>query len=180
MSDFDIAIQNSLCSFKEEQEFQKCLELSEKTIMVTSETVYVHRGKQLREQNVRGDGNCLFRCIAIEMYDSEKHHGLVRQNMINFVQGKKSTYQSSANLGESLDVWIGKMSNCGSDEFRLMGEFGDAFALELLSWMLERPIEVSMRTVQGDQLLHTESMGSWFDKPTLHLILRGQHYTLLA
>lgn len=180
MTDFDLALKMSILSFQEEQDFQHCLEVSKQSISITTETIYIHDGKHLHEQNVRGDGNCLFRCIAIEIFDNEKHHDLVRKKMIEFVQKNKKTYLSSANLFDSIDSWIGRMSNCGNEEFGLMGEFGDAFALELLSWMLERPIIVSLRDCQDDNLLHTDTTGNWFHKPAIHLILRGQHYTLLA
>lgn len=174
MSELKIAIQNSLSSFKEEEELQMCL-LASKQV-----NCYEFSAKQASEKEVRGDGNCLFRCIAIEMYGDEKHHALVRQSMINFVRERKVTFQSSANLEGSIDAWIGKMANCGSEEFGLMGEFGDSFSLELLSWMLERPIVVSMRDCLSDKLLHTDIMGGWFTKPEITLVLRGQHYNLLA
>lgn len=173
MSSLDIAIKRSMLSFQEEQQYQDCLEFSKQPIWDV-------KGKTFKEQNVLGDGNCLFRCIAIEMYGDEKHHALVRQSMINFAQQNKHNYQSSANLSEPIDRWIGKMSNCGSEDFGLMGEFGDAFALELLSWMLERPIVVSLRDLYSDNLLYEESIGDWFQKSPIHLNLRGQHYTLLV
>jgi hypothetical protein len=173
MSSLDLAIKRSMLSFQEEQQYQDCLEFSKQPIWDV-------KGKTFKEQNVLGDGNCLFRCIAIEMYGDEKHHALVRQSMINFVQQNKHNYQSSANLSEPIDRWIGKMSNCGSKDFGLMGEFGDAFALELLSWMLERPIIVSLRDLYSDNLLYEESIGNWFQKSPILLNLRGQHYTLLV
>jgi hypothetical protein len=173
MSDFNVAIQNSLRSFEEEQDFQMYLEMSK----YSSKPEFAQNPQ---EREVRGDGNCLFRCIAIEMYDDENYHTLVRQKMIDFLKQNKKRYQGSANLAESIDMWIGRMTNSGCEEFGLMGEFGDAFAVELLSWMLERPIVVSLRDIINDNLLYTDTIGEWFDKSSIRLILRGQHYNLLV
>lgn len=169
----EIAVQRSLASFQEEQVF-------EAFVSSFAPKVAISNNDFPAETNVRGDGNCLFRCIAIEMYGDEKYHSLVRDSLMKFANANKQDFLLSANLAldDSIDAWIGRMSNCGSEEFELPGEFGDAFAIELLSWMLKRPIVVSMRDY-GSTLLYTDPTGDWFDAPTIRLVLRGQHYTLL-
>lgn len=168
----EVAILRSISSFQEEQDFEAFANISFVPKAAISNNDFPN------ETNVRGDGNCLFRCIAIEMYGDEKYHNLVRERMIKFVSGRKPDFVRSANLSNPIDTWIGRMSNCGNEEFELPGEFGDAFAIELLSWMLERPIIVSIRDVFNNTLLYTDSTGVWFDKPTIRLVLRSQHYTL--
>jgi hypothetical protein len=164
----EIAIQNSLRSFEEEQHLEEILRISREEF---------ERSK--REIQVAGDGNCLFRCISIIMYDDPKYHHIVREKMLAFLQMDKQRFASSPNLEGSIDGWIGKMSNCGNQEFGIAGEYGDSLSLEILSWMLEKPIVVSIRNILTDQEIHTESFGNWFSSESIQLILRGQHFTLL-
>jgi hypothetical protein len=132
----------------------------------------------MKEINVKGDGNCLFRCIAIKIYGKETYHTLVRQHMIEFANQNKQIYGKSANLDGSIESWIGRMSNCGNPEFDLPGEFGDAFALELLSWMYKFPIYIEIRDLISDQMYYRDQINDWMTKPVVNLILRGQHYTI--
>jgi hypothetical protein len=149
----------------------KSTKLAKSTNLAKSTKLAKSKGQQLLEHNVRGDGNCLYRCIAIDLYDNEDYHEIVRKNMIKFVQDRQFVYKNSGNLTESIDSWIEKMSKCG--------EYGDAFALELLSWMLERPIVVQVRSGNGNKLLFTETMGNWFNTSTIQLVLRNEHYTII-
>lgn len=161
---FEQALMNSMASFNEEAIFQDMLV---KTAVVQ------------KEVDVRGDGNCLFRCIAVAIWDSQDYHAKIRQNMINFVTEHKNDYINSPYLdfGETIDSWIGKMSNCGMEEFEIFGEYGDSLAIEILSTMLNRPIIVEMHLFDS-HAINYDRFNDWNGNPTLHLILRGQHYTL--
>ena len=132
-----------------------------------------------REVDVRGDGNCLFRCVALVIWDSQDYHAKIRQNMINFVTEHKNDYTNSPYLdfGETLDSWIGKMSNSGFESFGIHGEYGDSLAIEILSTMLNRPIIVEMRLFNS-HAINYDSFNDWNSNPALRLILHGQHYTL--
>jgi hypothetical protein len=167
----EIAIQNSLRSFEEELQFKKIIQLS------FQEHQSVVSSKQ--EMQIAGDGNCLFRCISIIMFDEQKYHQIVREKMLDYLQSDKSRFSSSPNLEGSIDSWIGKMLNCGNPEFSISGEYGDSLSLEILSWMLEKPINVSIRNILTDNEIYSESFGNWFNSKPIELILRGQHFTLL-
>lgn len=180
MADFDMAITMSMLSFKEDNDYRTCLEISKQQYLAKAKYSTTREDVNLCETNVRGDGNCLFRCIALRKYGDEKHHVFVRQDMISFVSRDKNAYMNSANLVGSIDTWIGRMSNCGNDEFGLSGEFGDSFAIELLSWMMGCPIIVYIKDASSGKLLHTDTTGDWFlNKPAIKLVLRGQHFTLV-
>jgi hypothetical protein len=180
MTDFDIAIKMSMLSFKEDNDYQTCLEISKQQYLANAKYPTTCKDTSLCETNVRGDGNCLFRCIAIPQYGDEKYHIFVRQDMISFVSRDKFAYMNSANLVGSIDTWIGRMTNYGNDEFGLPGEFGDSFAIELLSWMMRCPIIVYIKDASSNKLLHTDTTGDWFlNKPAIKLVLHGQHYTLV-
>lgn len=100
--------------------------------------------------------------------------------MIQYLNLNTSRFSSSLNLEGSIDAWIERMFNSGNQEFEISGEYGDSLAIEILSWMLEKPIMVSIRDIIFDREYQTESFGSWFNDQTIHLILRGNHFTLLA
>lgn len=175
------AIKMSLLSFKADTDYRACLETVKELSLADAKDNSIRKEMTLCETNVRGDGNCLFRCIALRKYGDEKHHVFVRQDMISFVSRDKNAYMNSANLAGSIDTWIGRMSNCGNDEFSLPGEYGDSFAVELLSWMMGCPIIVYIKDASSDKLLYTDTTGDWFlNKPAIKLVLRGQHYTLVS
>ena len=168
-TDYKLAISRSLESFQEEQEFHALLTQFQKNEIA-----------QKREIHVAGDGNCFFRCISIVCYDDQKYHALVRKQMIDFAIKNRTKFASSINIvGESFDSWIGKMQNPGNDEFGLLGEYADIFAVELISNWLERPILVQLEDVLTGENYTSLVIGENFTKSTIHLLLRGQHYSLL-
>lgn len=124
----------------------------------------------INELNVKGDGNCLFRCISYMLYDSEEYHVIIRNKIIDYAQDNGDNFLKSSNLDCTLYEWSKKMSN--------FGEYGDAFTIEILCWMLEIPIYVSVRNIY-DQEYSSEIFGNWFSKQPIKLILRGNHYTLV-
>lgn len=130
-----------------------------------------------QEINVIGDGNCLFRCISYYLYDNEDYYYIIRRKMIDYVSKYKSNFMSSINLTEKLDLWISKMNNYGLENFGFIAEFGDSFAIEILTWMLEIPIIISCRNEFNIEY-QIENFGNWFDKPPIQLILKNQHYIL--
>jgi acid stress-induced BolA-like protein IbaG/YrbA len=170
-ADMEIAIQRSRETYLEDKELEFVLQLSKIESRIQSTP-------QLNEIDVAGDGNCLFRCIAIIMFDDQKHHALVRDKMISFLNAFKERFINSLNLEESMDSWIGRMNNPGNDEFGIMGEYGDDFALELLAAMQDFEIVVSMRSVFDDEL-KIKRFGNPRAFKTINLILRASHFTLL-
>ncbi len=170
-TDLEIAIQQSRESYLEDRELELALQLSEIESRITSTP-------QLREIDVAGDGNCLFRCIAIIMFEDQKHHALVRDKMICFLKAFNEHFINSPNLEESMDAWIGRMNNPGNVEFGIMGEYGDDFALELLAAMQDFEIVVSVRSVFDDEL-QIKRFGNPRSFKTVNLILRASHFTLL-
>lgn len=169
--ELELAIQRSRESYLEDRELELALQLSKNEDRIYSTP-------QLKEIDVAGDGNCLFRCIAIIMFDDQKHHALVRDKMISYLNAFKERFVNSQNLEGSMDAWIGKMNNPGNEEFGIMGEYGDDFALELLASMQDIEIIVSVRSVFDDEL-QIKSFGNPRSFKTVNLILRASHFTLL-
>lgn len=170
-TDMEIAIQHSRESYLEDKELELALQLSE----IESR---IKPTPQLKEIDVADDGNCLFRCFAIVMFDNQKHYALVRDKMISYLNAFKERFVNSQNLEGSMDAWIGKMNNPGNEEFGIMGEYGDGFALELLAAMQEIEIVISVRSVFDDEL-QVQRFGNSGSFKTVNLILRATHFTLL-
>ncbi len=123
------------------------------------------------EIEILGDGNCLFRCFSILIFKTQDHHKIIRKHMIEYLLYNKLLFSSSPNLEyNTIDEWIQNM--------KYIGEFGDALALEILSWMYEIPIHIYIQNMYNDDYI-IEYFGTWFDKPILYLILRNEHYTLI-
>lgn len=170
MTPEQLAYKYSIESYQEELQLQEVLNYSkifDKKLGVPT---------QIHEVNVLGDGNCLFRCISHVLYGDQKHHDIVRKNMIQYAKDNKQVFKHSANLDSSIERWIGRMINYGNKEFGIMGEFGDSFAIELISWMLEQPIII---TIQSRNSSIVDVTGEWFSKPAIRLRLCNMHYTLL-
>lgn len=177
MEDYmQVAFQRSLDSHQEELEMREVLDYSKLFSINNASLEDLSIKNNEREVNVLGDGNCLFRCISHVMFDDQKHHAIVREKMLDYLRMHSADFASSANLDSTLDSWIGRMSNCGNSEFGIGGEFGDAFAVEILSWMLKRPIVIQ---VWNNQSFTQDVTGSWFTEPVVYLRLRNMHYTLL-
>lgn len=157
------------CDYNDEELINQVLQLSLNE--------YNKNNKLDNELEIIKDGNCLFRCISVVLYNDETYHEIIRNKMIEYIRKNKIYFKDSPNLDDSIDKWIGRMINSGNIEFNISGEYGDSFAIECLSWMLERQINVSILNNKNN-VLHTESFGNWFENKPIHLILRGQHYTL--
>lgn len=172
-----IAFNRSLDSYQEELQTQEVLDYSK---FCVAKQHYDKPKKSnldlVHNVTILGDGNCLFRCISHIIYGDQKHHALIRKKMLDYARENYIEFQSSPNLDSSLDKWIGRMSNCGNSEFGIGGEFGDSFAVELLSWMLERPIAIQ---IQDNKTSTIDITGAWFEAPTINLRLSNMHYTLI-
>lgn len=123
---------------------------------------------QLHIYEIKKDGNCLFRCISLYLYNTQKFHNIIREHMINYMILNKKKFKNSIYLENmTIDSWIWYMKQNGI--------YGDALALEALSYMLECKIIINI--VSTNKVAH-EYMGIWF-KNTIKLILCNKHYTLL-
>ena len=51
---------------------------------------------QLTVRDVKKDGNCYFRCIALAIHDNETKHKEVRQKIVETMKMNKQVYQAYA------------------------------------------------------------------------------------
>lgn len=63
--------------------------------------VILYNGERFRIRNVKGDGNCLFRCFALLLYNNESKYDEVRQEIVEFIvanwEQQKEIIQFSGN-----------------------------------------------------------------------------------
>jgi len=81
---------------------------------------------------IPGDGNCLFRSIAHQLFGAETTHMKIRHSCMDHIYSNKHRF--SGFIAEPVDVYCARM--------RQSGEWGDEVELAALSEILDRPIEV--------------------------------------
>ncbi len=69
-------------------------------------------GKQRRIDNIKGDGNCLFRAISKELLGHEKFHNLVRQFIVQFITTNSKQFQEYLAKGK-IEAHLQRMRNIG-------------------------------------------------------------------
>ncbi|KAG6763524.1 hypothetical protein POTOM_030947 [Populus tomentosa] len=74
----------------------------------------------LVENKVQGDGNCQFRSLSDQLYDSPEHHKYVREQVIEQLKSQPQMYSSYVPM--AYDAYLEKMSRSG--------EWGDHVTLQ--------------------------------------------------
>ena len=89
----------------------------------------------LRVHRVEGDGNCLFRSVSHQVYGDDKHHGLARRSVADYMSLERPFFQSFVEGdGEAFDRYI--------SEKRRDGSWGDEPEIQALCELYDRPCEV--------------------------------------
>jgi len=78
------------------------------------------------------DGNCLFRSISHQLYDSGDYHRTVRETCMRYIDGESSYFRAFV-VGD-FDAYVTRM--CQS------GEWGDHLEIQALSEVYDMPIEI--------------------------------------
>ena len=61
----------------------------------------------LRVHRVEGDGNCLFRSVSHQVYGDDKHHGLARRSVADYMSLERPFFQSFVEGdGDAFDRYI--------------------------------------------------------------------------
>ena len=50
-------------------------------------------GVIVQEHGVDGDGNCLFRAVSRQIYGTEDHHGMIRQESVNYIEAGRDFFR---------------------------------------------------------------------------------------
>jgi OTU-like cysteine protease len=90
------------------------------------------RKKQLLIMPVRPDGNCLFRSLAVHIYDTEDDHTVVRDEVLDFVEEEREWF--SMFIAEDFTRYVRRK--------RRNGCHGNHLELQAAAELYGRPIEV--------------------------------------
>jgi OTU domain-containing protein 5 len=80
---------------------------------------YEHYTLALQQQRlevhpVRGDGNCLFRAVAHQVYGQERLHGVVREKCMDYMQSQAEFYsQFVVGGGQMFPLYVGEWGGEG-------------------------------------------------------------------
>lgn len=86
----------------------------------------------LRLVRVAGDGNCLFRSVAHQMYGNDQAHQLVRDRALDYMASERAYFEPY--VAQDFDVYI--------REKRALGAWGDEPELQALCELYDRPAQV--------------------------------------
>ncbi|KAL6075284.1 OTU domain-containing protein [Balamuthia mandrillaris] len=94
------------------------------------ETFLKKQGLSVRR--MKGDGNCLFRAVADQVYGDQEMHDIIRKNCMDFMQGESAHY--SQFIAENFDDYIRRK--------RQDKEYGNNIELQALTELFNRPIQL--------------------------------------
>ncbi|KAJ8608324.1 hypothetical protein CTAYLR_009413 [Chrysophaeum taylorii] len=92
---------------------------------------------------VSGDGNCLFRSVAHQIYGDDKHHALVRQRCLDYMEQERAYFEPYVAMDFASYV----------AEKRRDGSWGDEPELQALCELYDRPAQVWSYNAGGAKVL---------------------------
>eukprot|EP01062_Namystynia_karyoxenos_P055051 TRINITY_DN4573_c3_g1_i1.p1 TRINITY_DN4573_c3_g1~~TRINITY_DN4573_c3_g1_i1.p1 ORF type:complete len:1000 (+),score=170.64 TRINITY_DN4573_c3_g1_i1:82-3000(+) len=97
------------------------------------------------------DGNCLFRAVSLQLWNSQRQHEQLRQAVVNHIRGNMSEYGSLFLDDAELDSYLQRMARSGS--------WGDEVCLRAAADLLGVSIHV-VQSTEGSWYLCYEPQGS--------------------
>ena len=93
-----------------------------------------------------GDGNCMFRAIAHQLYGSDQQHSQLWLTLQEVIEKNSKDYKP---------LWIGKDTfSTHVNQIKLAGVWGTQVELQVTSDLLDVPVYIALlNTMQGDLLL---------------------------
>eukprot|EP00954_Amorphochlora_amoebiformis_P022525 1353989-Amorphochlora_amoeboformis.AAC.1 len=83
-------------------------------------------------RDMAGDGNCLFRSISYQVYGDAKHHGIVREKCMDYVEIESQFFRNY--VDGDIKTYITRM--------RRDGEWGDNVEIQAMSELYSRRVEI--------------------------------------
>ena len=102
---------------------------------------------QLQPHWIAGDGNCLYRSVALQMEQGEAHHTELRVQSVAAAEGQRFHYAQffTEQTPEAVEAWARSM--------RTDGHWGDDISCRTLCDFIRRPV-IIWRSVEPDQDPH--------------------------
>lgn len=83
-------------------------------------------------RRVKGDGACLFRAVADQLYGDEERHSDVRRDVVMYIRSERDHF--SQFITEDFDEYARRKS--------LQTTFGNNLELQAVSELYNRPVEI--------------------------------------
>ena len=108
------------------------------------------REKGLEIREMEGDGNCLFRAVADQVYRGEQdYHALVREYCMQYIELEREFFSQFIVGGDSMfETYLA----CK----RELGVWGDDIELQALSEIYNRPIEIYAYNTEPMRTFHED------------------------
>ncbi|KAF7457068.1 OTU-like cysteine protease family protein [Cryptosporidium felis] len=97
--------------------------------------------REVRINNIEGDGNCLFRAVGDQLYGSAELHGIIRSACMDYIELDKESFSNFVCEYPSIEMYIG--------EKRKLGVWGDNIEIQALSELYQEPIYIYRKVKTG-------------------------------
>lgn len=99
--------------------------------------------------HVRGDGACLFRSVAHQVFGDEEKHDVIRKQVIDYLRKNREHY--SQYVTEDFDRYLIRKSSVAC--------FGNHLEIQAISEIYNRPVEIYYKTANPINVFHSEYTG---------------------
>ena len=110
--------------------------------------------RKMRIEEVDGDGNCLFRAVAYQMYGDVELHEMVREKCMDYILANRNQFIAFIDTDEDETI----EEYC--DRKRKLKIWGDNLEIQALAEMYDRQIELYSYTTEPMLKFHEQSEDS--------------------
>lgn len=129
------------------------------------------RRKNLEIKEQKGDGNCLFRSVALQVYGDSNCHVEVRKNCMDYIEREREYFQPFLPMDEDFEAYINRK--------RQDKVHGNNPELQALSEIYNRPIEIFCPENGGEPINIFQSELKTNDLPIRLSYEDGNHYNAI-
>lgn len=120
-------------------------------------------------RQIGDDGNCLFRAISDQIYNTEKYHSEIRAYCMKYIEIESDYFRNFIEGGNSLEKFYLYLENKKKD-----GVWGDDVEIQAMSEIYNRPIEIYVYSSKPIRTFHETSFN---DNEPIRLSYHGKsHY----
>lgn len=90
---------------------------------------------------ISGDGNCMFRSLAMVMYGSESFHGTVRSLLVTYIEKNAKDFKKYLS-DETMEMHLKRLKE--------LGQWGTHVELKAAAGILQLPMYIYTPTLKAD------------------------------
>ena len=119
----------------------------------------------LKIRDVPGDGNCLFRSAADQMYDSSSKHMAVREEALRFVDDNAEMFAPFVEDDESFEEYVTRMQQDS--------EWGGNIEIQAMSLFYSADVVIHMLDAPRMEVRNPGSTQVWSGVRALHCVVQN-------